>query len=189
MSKAAPPPELPYYYAGGERVTLEPDPAHVALQLNAAGAADAATRSRSRGAPERIEKRRAALGPQARDLGAGVVLLDAAARCAADDADDADDATTEARLPVFRSGSTLLVALPEVRVEDDDPQAMARLQAWLREGPGRAEVVESRPGRLTLRAGPTLAHDGVALAREVVERCGVASASPRLLRVTPAPKR
>jgi hypothetical protein len=150
-----------YYYAQGERIGLEPDSAHVAVQRPPASA----------------PKRRAAPLPAAGRALGGDVWLHAAGEAP----------PTGQRLPVFRSGRTLVVALPEVRVEDEDPTALARALQWAQEAEGRAELLEARPGRLTLRAGPALDHDGVALARELVERCGVASASPRLLRVSPPP--
>ena len=149
----------PYYYARGERVALEPDTGHVALDVGTA--------------PQAALKQRGRMLNDTVLLVAGV----APAGCAS------------VLLPVFRSGNTLLVALPEVRVEDDDPEHLRRLHAWLAAEPGRADVTGQAPGRVTLRAGPALAHDGVTLAREVVEHCGVQSASPRLLRVTPGPKR
>lgn len=154
-----------YYYAQGQRIVLAPDAAHVAIL---------------RAPPATAPKRRAAAaGADAghvpgQALGHHVWLHDAA-----------DTLPAGQRLPVFRSGRTLLVALPEVRVEDEDPAALARVVQWLEHAAGRAEAVEERPGRMTLRAGPALAHDGVALARALVEQCGVASASPHLLRVGP----
>ena len=161
----------PYYYASGERVALEPDADHVALDL---GTAPARSRSKTATAMPRAE-----LQQRGRMLNDSVLLVTGAA--------PAGHASLQ--LPVFRSGSTLLVALPEVRVEDDDPESLRRLHAWLAAEPGRADVTDQVPGRITLRAGPVYGHDGVTLAREVVERCGVQSASPRLLRVTPGPKR
>ena len=158
-----------YYYASGQRVALELDTAHLALDLSAL-----------RGA------QRAALGRAGRELSAQVVLFDTAS---APDAKAMAAAPGAVALPVFRSGSTLLVALPEVRVEDEDAEALERVSCWLAEQPRQGSVTETRNGRMTLHPGPALDHDSVALAREVVERCGVASASPRLLRVTPAPKR
>ncbi len=158
-----------YYYASGQRVVLELATTHLALDLSATHGAQ-----------------RAALGHAGRELSAHVVLFDSAT---APQRQALAAAPGAVALPVFKSGGTLLVALPEVRVEDDDTQALERVACWLADQPGQGRVTDSRSGRLTLQAGPALAHDSVALAREVVERCGVASASPRLLRVTPAPKR
>jgi hypothetical protein len=92
-----------------------------------------------------------------------------------------------AHLPAYSAAGAQLVALPEVRVEDADEAALARVAAWLQQEPAAGEVLATRPGRLTLRPGAALRGDSVAMAREAVERCGVASASPRFLRLTKKP--
>lgn len=97
------------------------------------------------------------------------------------------DAALPALLPSYRAEGAQLVALPEVRVEDADEAALARVARWLAQEPAAGEVLSARPGRLTLRPGAALQGDSVALAREAVERCGVASASPRLLRISKKP--
>lgn len=97
------------------------------------------------------------------------------------------DAGWPARLPSYRADGAQLVALPEVRVEDADEAALARVAAWLAQEPTAGEVLSVRPGRLTLRPGSAMQGDSVALAREAVERCGVASASPRFLRISKKP--
>ncbi len=158
------PAPTPFYYASGQRVELELDHEHTALDLSQASAAQ-----------------RKALQPLGRAVSATVLLLNSQARA------HVHPASTPGALPlpVFKSGAALLVALPEVRVEDDDPAALARVVAWLCAEPGHGSVTDKRAGRLTLRAGPALHFGAVTLAREAVERCQVASASPRLLRVVP----
>ena len=92
-----------------------------------------------------------------------------------------------AMLPAYSAQGAQMVALPEVRVEDADEAALARVAAWLAREPAAGEVLASRPGRLVLRPGAALQGDSVALAREAVERCGVASASPRFVRISKKP--
>jgi hypothetical protein len=103
------------------------------------------------------------------------------------DGADGLPAPLPAHLPAYSAAGAQLVALPEVRVEDADEAALARVAAWLQQEPAAGEVLATRPGRLTLRPGAALRGDSVAMAREAVERCGVASASPRFLRLTKKP--
>lgn len=90
-------------------------------------------------------------------------------------------------LPVFEEAGQWLVALPQVRVEDDADAALQRVHGWLAQASASARLEGAAPGRLTLVPGPALGYDSVALARWLVETCGVRSASPRLLRVAPSP--
>ena len=162
-SAAAGDPPDAYYYADGQRVLLQADPHHAAYDLQ----------------DSRQQRAQAAGG---RMLNAHVWLV----ALNTDDSESSMPASPPAqRLPVFRSGAMLLVALPEVRIEDDDPAHLLAVQHWLAADHQRAALLAHQPGRMTLQAGPALAHDGVTLARLVVEVCGVRSASPRLLRVSP----
>src|SRR5262245_30818249 len=101
----------PYYYAGGKRVTLEP-------------AADVVALAEARLAEKLPDLRLEVVGRSTRLPGGDLRLIPC----------DALPSDTLARLreagvtqPVFRKDGANLVALPEVRVEDDDEAKLAEV--------------------------------------------------------------
>jgi hypothetical protein len=159
-----------YYYAGGKRVTLEPaadlvavDETRLAEKLPDLLASDAALRSATR-------------------LPGGIRLVHR----------DSLGADTLNRLqsagvtqPVFRQSGATLVALPEIRVEDDRQATLAEVRKFaagkVRPMPDDAE------GRLTLHPLSEDGRDALTLANELVERYQPASVSPRFVRVVSGP--
>lgn len=105
----------PYYYAGGKRVLLEPatdlvavDDASLAEQLPDLLASDAALRAGKalRGGIRLVE--REALAPETFDRlqSAGVTQ------------------------PVFRQDGAIMIALPEIRIEDDSEAKLAQARQF-----------------------------------------------------------
>jgi hypothetical protein len=159
-----------YYYARGKRVALKPaldliavDDLRLAQKLPTLQGSDAAMR---KGTP----------------LRGGIRLVRV---------DDLKPDTLE-RLqkaavthPVFRQESTILVALPEIRIEDESEAKLAEVRQF---AAGKARpVADENEGRLTLHFQSEDGRDALVLANELVERYKPASVSPRFLRVVPGP--
>lgn len=89
--------------------------------------------------------------------------------------------------PVFRSDDTLLVVLPEVRVETHDPATAAAVQSVADDWPADVEVEQPRPGRLVLRPASGRGKDALDLANRVAEEVRRATAQARFLHVVPDP--
>ena len=161
-----------YYYAGGKRVTLEPAPDLIAVD-------DARLAEKL---PDTVEHRSAALRPG--------TLLRGGIRLVHRDNLDADtlDRLQKAGVtqPVFRQDGAILVALPEIRIEDDDEETLAEVRKF---AAGKARPITGDvEGRLTLHPLSDDGRDALTLANELVERFKLTSVSPRFLRVaTPPP--
>jgi hypothetical protein len=161
-------PPKPYYYAGGKRVTLEPaadlvavDDARLAKKLPDLLESDAALRSGTalRGGLRLIHRDNLRADTLERLQSAGVTQ------------------------PVFRQGDATLVALPEIRIEDDRAAALAEVRKF---AAGKAQpVTDDAEGRLTLCPLSEDARDALTLANELVERYNLTSVSPRFLRIVP----
>jgi hypothetical protein len=162
--------DTPYYYAGGERVALEPaadlvavDDARVAEKLPDLLRSESALRA---GKPLRGGIRllpRDALSPETLQR-----LQDAGAT-----------------QPVFRHEGAILIALPEIRVEDD---SQAKLAAVRRFAAKKAQPSgDAAEGRMTLRPLSNSGGDALSLANELAEQLKVGSVTPRFLRIVPGP--
>ncbi|MBV9880831.1 MAG: hypothetical protein JO180_10075, partial [Gemmatirosa sp.] len=126
-----------YFYAGGERHSLEPVDDRVAVDTRAAAGAGLAD-------AERDALRDV---PVASTLPGGLAIVDRAALGTG--LPDRLQAAGLAR-PVYRSGAALVVLLPEVRVELEGDQRAAALAA-VGAAPVACDVVDDAPDRLTLR--------------------------------------
>ena len=163
-------PKKPYYYAGGKRVVLEPaadlvavDDARLAEKLPDLLASDAALRS---GRPLRGGIRlvqREALGPEtlARLQSAGVTQ------------------------PVFRQAGAIMIALPEIRIEDEIQAKLAEVRRFA--ASTKQLITNDAEGHLTIQPPSADGGDALSLANVLVEQYKVTSASPRFLRIVPGP--
>jgi hypothetical protein len=163
-------PNKPYYYADGKRVTLEPaadlvavDDARLAEKFPDLTSLDSALQSATplRGGIRVVQRNQLDANTLERLQSAGVTQ------------------------PVFRQGGATLVALPEIRIEDDCESTLEEVRKFA--------VDKVRPmtgddeGRLTLRPLSGDGGDALALANELVERFKPASVSPRFLRIVSGP--
>ena len=163
-------PKKPYYYAGGKRVTLEPatdliavDEARLAEKLPDLLSSDAALRS-------------------GKALGGGIRLLEREALAPATLARLQSSGVTQ---PVFRQQGAVMIALPEVRVEDDSAATLAKVRKFA--ASENVSITDDAPGRLTLRPSSPDGGDALSLAAELSEQFKPASASPRFVRIVPRP--
>jgi hypothetical protein len=161
-----------YYYAAGRKVELEQDEEHVAVDQKAAEAAGlgAAVKSASAGAPR---------------LPGGVVL---AARSALDEGRLASLRRAGALYPVYRRDRAVVVALPEVRVEFDDPTQRRAVMDMIAERPQDVNIEEDSQDRLVLRPSSGKGDDALRMANEIYERAHPAAASVRFVQFVPKPE-
>jgi hypothetical protein len=157
-----------YYYASGHSVDLTLDETWLAIdtrQFKAAGTSARLQAALLKGAqPVRgdlILVKRQALTPK---------QLDALTRLGA-------------AHPVFQSKGALLIALPEVRVEESSNQRRRALLRWIREHADNVEIVEENGEKIVLRPTSGQGSDAITLANQLNEQIGPELAQPRFLRV------
>jgi porphobilinogen deaminase len=85
--------------------------------------------------------------------------------------------------PVFQSQGAILIALPEVRVEESSSQRRRALLRWIREHAEVAEIVDNTGEKIALRPTSGQGADAITLANQLVEQIGPELAQPRFLRV------
>lgn len=163
--------EASYYYAGGEKIRIEADADRIAVDL-----------SRVRGASRKIRdflKHRE--GDKA--LKGGITLVERKAipkRVL-------DQLERQAALhPVYRHGETLLVVLPEVRVELSEPQQES-VRTFVSRGPVRAAIQKAEGDRMILRPVSGKGADAITLANTLHETIHPKMAQARFLRVVRKP--
>jgi hypothetical protein len=163
-----------YYWAGGEKIPLE-DTAQVAVDVRAAQRAKlwdgelatAATEAGSKVTDDLVLLSAAKLSPKLRDR-----LEEAGAL-----------------QPVFRyEDGTLLVVLPEVRVETKDPTTAAALQSVVEDWASDVELEQPRPGRFVLKPASGRGEEALELANHVSEEVNPDAAQARFLRIVPGSK-
>jgi len=157
-----------YYYASGKPVRLTPDGEWVAVDARGSDAAGAAGDL-------------AALPSDAsRPLCGDLVLV----RRKALSTRQFDALVRQGAIhPVFRAEGAMLVALPEVRVEDSSPERRRAVHRWLRQHAGDTEIVEDQGDRIVLRPASGCGQDALALANHLTEQVGPEMAQPRFLRI------
>jgi hypothetical protein len=162
------PPSGNYYYASGKPVRLTPDKEWVAVDVR---------RSEASGAGQNFE---ALVREVSRPLRGDLVLL----RRDALSSRQLDTLAKRAAIqPVFRAEGAMLVALPEVRLEEPSLERREAIHRWLRQHASDAEIVEDRGDRIVVRPTSGCGQDALALANQLTEEIGPEMAQPRFLRV------
>ena len=164
--------EPTFYYADGERIPLDPTD-QVAVDLETAKAVDL---------PSTVTREIQGTG---RPLRGAIVMVarDAVVASVADLLDEAG-----ALHPVFvAADDTLLVVLPEVRVEVADSEAATEVRQYLEAGSVPAEVVEDKGNWLTVRPTTGRGADALELANRIAEDLHPLTAQARFLRIVPKP--
>ncbi len=158
-----------YYYAGGEKVPLTPAADLLAIDQAAA----------TKGALDQLV---AGLACKALTSGVSLVNLDQVS---------AHDHTAlkgaGALRPVFRAEGAILVALPEIRVEESRPDRVKKLKDWLAKHHSDVDVESTRDGRFTIRTKSGSGEDALALSNTLVEELGAQVSQVRFVRVIPRP--
>jgi hypothetical protein len=154
-----------YYYAGGEKIAL--------------------SRADDLFAVEGDDMRSVSKAPPS----VGRALTDGLRLVTKDELGDAAEESggPKPRYPVFRSHGAIVVALPEVRVEESRKTHRAHLQKWL-EDHGDDVTVVSRDGvRVVLKPVSGSGEDALMIANDLAEKVGPEMAQARFIRVTPRP--
>jgi hypothetical protein len=162
------PPSGDYYYTAGQAVQLTPDDDWVAVDTR-------------RGAPsDTTGSLQVALRESSRPLRGDLLLV---RRDALSDRQLDALARRGAVHPVFHSEGAMLVALPEVRVEEPSPERRRALHRWLHLHANDTEIVNETGGRIVLRPASGGGRDALDLANHLTEEVGPEMAQPRFLRV------
>ena len=158
-----------YYYAGGKKVELEADPDHVAVDRAVAEAAGLGSGAIGAGPP---------------NLRSGVVLAE---RSSLGEKALAELHSAGALRPVFRRDQAVLVALPEIRVEYDDPTQRNAVKDLLASGRHDVSISEETDDRLVLKPRSGDARDALKMANEIFEHAHPAASSVRFVQFVPKP--
>jgi hypothetical protein len=161
----------PYYYAGGRRLPLTPDKEWLVVDAQHLHGE----------VPEAVQ---AELRQVAQPLYDGMRLVHREAL---------SPSTThfleeaEALYPVFRAAGALVVALPEVRVEEHRPPQQERLREWLEQNPWAARISSQNTRGMVLTPVSGQGTDAVTLANRLTEEIAPEMAQANLLRIVPRP--
>jgi hypothetical protein len=156
-----------YYYAGGKRIELETDDELVAVDEKVASVAG-----------EQI----AVAAANTRRLPGGVTVVPRA---------DVDHIHLErlaqagALRPVFRRGATVLVALPEIRVEFDTAKQRKAIKDAIPGAPHDVVVSDESSSGLVLRPKSGSSDDTLAVANYLYEQAHPLASSVRFVQFVP----
>lgn len=157
-----------YYYAGGKRVSIEEDEAHVAIdraRADAAGLEYAPPSGGSRLPGGVVVAEREQVGePQLSKLRAAGALR-----------------------PVYRHREARIVALPEIRVEVDGARQRRAVLESIARAPHPVVIAEDAADRIVLRPSSGSGDDAIDVANYVFEEAHPAAASVRLVQFVPKP--
>ena len=157
-----------YYYAGGQRIDLEPDDRYVAVDEKAADAAGIRVDEPGESASRRLH--------------GGVIV---SPRSGFSDARLERLWQAGALRPVYRRHQSMVVPLPEIRVEYDNPKQRAAVKAAIPTAPCGAEISDENADGLVLRPTSGRSDDALALANYIYENARPAAASVRFVQFLP----
>ena len=160
-----------YYYTAGQKVSLEPDEEHVAVDQTAAQQAG-------------LNAKVAAVPKSAVRSGAGV-LVTTRASLTADTLRELQDAG--ALQPVYKRGKVVVVAMPEVRVEFDTQDQRSRVKKLLSPSAAHFSITEDSTDRLVIRPNSGNGADALNLANRIQEHSDPAAVSARFVQFVPKP--
>src|SRR6188508_1401530 len=156
-----------YYYAGGRRIELELDEHYVAVDEKAADAAGVSMEAGS---------------ATARRLPGGVTV---SPRSGLSEAGLERLSQAGALRPVYRRDRSVLVPLPEIRVEYDNARQRAAVKAAIPQAPCEAEVTDESANGLVLRPTSGRSDDALTLANYIYEQAHPAAATVRFVQFVP----
>jgi hypothetical protein len=159
-----------YYYASGQRIELEPDDEHVAVDENAAERAGLSTRLTASAGPFRQN---------------GVFIVE---RKAVDEATLTTLRKAGALQSVYRRNRAMIVALPEVRIEVDNAKQRRAVMDLLADTKApRHTITENTDERIVVKPASGNGDDALLIANEIYERAHPAAASVRFIQFVPKP--
>jgi hypothetical protein len=169
-----------YYYANGKRIDLAVVTNRLAVPKVEPTEKDAG-KSRAgglrAGAREAIQK--------GRTLTNGLVLVDAEKL---DAVDRQELEAMEGAQRVFQCQGALVIALPEIRIEDSRPAKLAAVKKWLKRHEATLDVEEAG-NQITVRPRSKQGLDALSLAAKINEELQVELAQPRFVRIVPSPSK
>ena len=159
-----------YYWAGGRQVPLSADH-HLAVNQNAANDHGLWNGELS-----------AVAEAAGTDIGHGLVVLpgNSVSEQLRDHLDQSG-----ASAPVYRSGDSLIVVLPEVRMEATPGEGAAKVRTVIEANDASAAVEEPTPGRFHVTPSSGRGADALILANKVAEEADPQAAQARFLRISP----
>lgn len=157
-----------YYYAGGSKIELQDDEDHIAVDRSAAPATLFQNLVDGAGASRNAEV-----------LVASKADIDAKGMAALREAG--------ALLPVFRHGRAMLVPMPEVRVEVDDPKQRSAVKKFVSTKQTHMVIAEESDDRLVLKPASGSGVDALNAANAIYEQARPAASSVRFVQVVPRP--
>ena len=160
--------EQAYYYADKQKVYLRPCHDFVAVDAGRL--------------PQAAKKLQQTVRSQGHQLRRDVYLVPRE-QLTAGDFTQIHDAAAEQ--PVYLHDDTMLVVLPEIRVEDFSQQRQLLLSGWADEH--AAKLIEDRRGRTVIEPISGNGRDALQLANQLHEQLGFDSAQPRMLRLVRRP--
>jgi hypothetical protein len=160
-----------YYYAGGRKVELESDDEHVGVDQKVAEKAGLDTQVRTA----------SGAGPR---YSGGVVLAQRSA-LGADTLASLRDAG--ALQPVYKRERAVIVALPEVRIEFDNPDQRRAVMNVLAESRSQHTIAEDTDDWIVVHPASGSGDDALKLANDIYERAHPAAASVRFVQFVPKP--
>lgn len=95
----------------------------------------------------------------------------------------------QAERPVYRAGNTVVIVLPEVRVEDDSQGNLERLVSeWVKKNDSLACIKEDIRGRVVVEPVVKSGDDALRIASRLVEDLKIQSAQPRMIQKIQSPR-
>ena len=172
MGKQAASDQEDYFYVDGERVRLKPARDFCAVDLNRLKAD-----TKLHGTTERL------LGEVGASTRRGVSVVQKS-KIPVEVAHDLDKRGVFQ--PVYEYGRSLMVVLPEVRIEEARPEMQKKMRDWLDEH-GAGVEINSRQARTEVRPKSGDGRDALHLANEIQEQLAPELVQARMLRVQTKP--
>ena len=160
-----------YYYAGGRKVELEADPEHIAVDQQAALQAglDTEVIASRAGLPRAGSRFLLAQRSEVRED-----MLESLRKAGA-------------LQPVYRRNQAVIVALPEVRIELDNPNQRRAVMNALAKRRSQLAITDETDDRLVIRPTSGRGEDALEIANYIYERAHPAAASVRFVQLVPKP--
>jgi hypothetical protein len=160
-----------YYWAGGQRVELEADDEHVAIDQKLAEKAGLDTEIKT-------------AAEAGKRVGGGVLV---APRSSLREDTLASLRDAGALHSVYKRQRAVIVPLPEIRIELDNPKQRRAVMDVLTERASEHAITEDTDDQMVLRPTSGSGDDALKLANDIYEQAHPAAASVRFIQFVPKP--